>query len=138
MRENKPVDAHFYALFCFDRNLGDLNGPLDVQNHDTPGGELSQASGEASGFKIGYICAILRLRKRCDFCAKWTKNDNFLHFLTSECTLVNRTIKMKVFVISLGVRGVSFTTVGVPIVEIFTWKASEMDKLCVKQRQNCN
>ena len=53
MRENKPVDAHFYALFCFDRNLGDLNGPLDVQNHDTPGGELSQASGEASGFKIG-------------------------------------------------------------------------------------
>ena len=84
MRENKPVDVHFYALFCFDRNLGDLNGPLDVQNHDTPGGELSQASGEASGFKIGYICAILRLFKRCDFCAKSTKNDNFLQFLTSE------------------------------------------------------
>ena len=138
MWENKPVDTHFYALFCFDRNLGDLNGPLDTQNHVTPGGELSQASGEASGFKIGYICAILRRRNRCDFCAKSTKNDNFLHFLTSECTLVNRTIKMKVFVISLGVRGVSFTTVGVPIVEIFTWKASEMDKLCVKQRQNCN
>ena len=136
MWENKPVDAHFYALFCFDRNLGDLNGPLDVQNHDTPGGELSQASGEASGFKIGYFCAILRLRKRCDFFAKSTKNDDFLHFLTSECTLVNRTIKMKVFVISFGVRGVSFTTVGVPIVEIFTWEASEMDKLCVKQRRN--
>ena len=136
MRENKPVDAHFYALFCFDRNLGDLNGPLDMQNHDTPGGELSQASGEASGFKIGHFCAILQLRKRCDFFAKSTKNDDFLHFLTSECTLVNRTIKMKVFVISLGVRGVSFTTVGVPIVEIFTWEASEMDKLCVKQRQN--
>ena len=67
MWENKPVDAHFYALFCFDRNFGDPNGPLDVQNHDTPGGELSQASGEASGFKIGYFCAILRLRKRCDF-----------------------------------------------------------------------
>ena len=136
MRENKPVDVHFYALFCFDHNLGNLNGPLDTQNHDTPGGELSQASGEASGFKIGYICAILRLLKRCDFCAKSTKNDNFLHFLTSECTLVNRTIKMKVFVISFGVRGVSFTAVGVPIVEIFTWEASEMDKLCVKQRQN--
>ena len=109
-----------------------------MQNHDTPGGELSQASGEASGLKIGNICAILRLRKRCDFCAKSTKNDNFLHFLTSECTLVNRIIKMKVFVISLGVRGVSFTTVSVPIVEIFTWKASEMDKLCAKKRQNCN
>ena len=67
MWENKPIDAHFYALFYFDRNSGDLNGPLDVQNHDTPGGELSQASGEASGFKIGYFCAILRLRKRCDF-----------------------------------------------------------------------
>ena len=53
MRENKPVDVHFYALFGFDRNLGDLHGPLDTQNHDTPGGELSQASGEASGFKIG-------------------------------------------------------------------------------------
>ena len=132
MRENKPVDVHFYALFCFDRNLGDLNGPLDAQNHDTPGGELSQASGEASGFKIGYICAILRRRKRCDFCAKSTKNDNFLHFLTSECTLVNRTIKMKMFVILIGVRSVSFTTVGVPIVEIFTWEASEMDKLSVK------
>ena len=79
---------------------------------------------------------ILRLRKRCDFFAKSTKNDDFLHFLTSECTLMNRTIKMKVFVISFGVRGVSFTTVGVPIVEIFTWEASEMDKLCVKQRQN--
>ena len=70
------------------------------------------------------------------FFAKSTKNDDFLHFLTSECTLVNRTIKMKVFVISFGVRGVSFTTVGVPIVEIFTWEASEMDKLCVKQRRN--
>ena len=132
MRENKPVDDHFYALFCFDRNLGDLNGPLDAQNHDTPGGELSQASGEASGFKIGYICAILRLRKRCDFCAKSTKNDNFLHFLTSECTLVNRTIKMKMFFILIGVRSVSFTTEGVPTVEIFTWEASEMNKLCVK------
>ena len=136
MWENKPVDTHFYVLFCFNHSLGHLNGPLDVQNHDTPGGELSQASGEASGFKIGYICAILRLFKRCDFCAKSTKNDNFLHFLTSECTLVNRTIKMKVFVISFGVRGVSFTAVGVPIVEIFTWEASEMDKLCVKQRRN--
>ena len=136
MRENKPVDAHFYALFCFDRNLGDLNGPLDVQNHDTPGGELSQASGEASGFKIGYFCAFLWLRKRCDFFSNSTKNDDFLHFLTSECTLVNRTIKMKVFVISFGVRGVSFTAVGVPIVEIFTWKASETDKLCVNQRRN--
>ena len=79
---------------------------------------------------------ILRLRKRCDFFAKSTKNDDFLHFLTSECTLVNRTIKMKVFVI--GVRGESFTTMGVPIVEIFTRKASEMDKLCVKQRRNSN
>ena len=136
MRENKPVDVHFYTLFCFDRNLGDLNGPLDTQNHDTPSGELSQASGEASGFKIRYICAILRRRKRCDFCAKSTKNDNFLHFLTSECTLVNRTMKMKVFVISFGIRGVSFSAVGVPIVEIFTWEASEMDKLCVKQRHN--
>ena len=136
MRENKPVDVHFYALFCFDRYLGDLNGPLDAQNHDTPGGELSQASGEASGFKIGHFCAILQLRKRCDFFSKLTKNDDFLHFLTSECTLVNRTIKMKVFVISFGVRGVSFTAVGVPIVEIFTWEASEMDKLCLKQRRN--
>ena len=67
MRENKPVDVHFYALFCFDCNLGVLNGPLDMQNHDTPGGELSQASGEASGFKIVYFCAILRLRKCSDF-----------------------------------------------------------------------
>ena len=132
MWENTPVDTHFYMLFCFNHNLGDLNGPLHVQNHDTPVGELSQASGEASGFKIGYICAILRLFKCCDFCAKSTKNDNFLHFLTSQCTLVNRTIKMKVFVILLGVRGVSFTTVGVPIVETFTWEASEMDKLCLK------
>ena len=60
------------------------------------------------------------------------KNDDLLHFLTSECTLVNRTIKMKMFVILIGVRSVSFTTVGVPIAEIFTWEASEMDKLCVK------
>ena len=50
MRETKPIDAHFYALFCFNATFGDLNGPLDIQNHDTPGGELSQASGEASGF----------------------------------------------------------------------------------------
>ena len=136
MWENTPVDTHFYVLFCFNHNLGDLNGPLHVQNHDTPVGELSQASGEASWFKIGYFCVILRLRKRCDFFAKLTKNDDFLHFLTSECTLMNRTIKMKVFVISFGVRGESFTTMGVPIVEIFTRKASEMDKLCVKQRRN--
>ena len=136
MRENEPVDGHFYALFCFDRNLGDLNGPLDVQNHDTPGGELSQASGEASGFKIRYFCAILWLRKHCDFFSKSTKNDDFLHFLTSECTLVNRTIKMKVFVISFGVRGVSCTTVGVQIVEIFTWEDSKQYKLSVKRCQN--
>ena len=105
MWENKPVDAHFYALFCFDRNLGDLNGPLDAQNHDTPGGELSQASGEASGFKIGYFCAFLWLRKRCDFFSNSTKNDDFLHFLTSECNLVNRTIKKCLsFHLGLGVR----------------------------------
>ena len=43
-----------------------------------------------------------------------------------------RTIKMKMFVILIGVRSVSFTNVGVPTVDIFTWEASEMDKLCVK------
>ena len=52
MWENKPVDAHFYVLLCFDRNLGDLNGPLDVQNHDTTGGELSQRFREVDRFKI--------------------------------------------------------------------------------------
>ena len=135
MWENKPVDAHFYALFCFDRNLGDLNGPLHTQNHDTPGGELSQASGEASGFKNGYFCAILRLRKRCDFFAKSRKNDDFLHFLTSECIFVNGTLIKNVSAILFCVVGVSFTTLGVPIVEIFTWEDSkqyrQMPSTCI-------
>ena len=58
MRENAPVDARFFQLFDFGLNLGTLNGLLAMQNHDTPVRELSQASGEASGFKIGYFCAI--------------------------------------------------------------------------------
>ena len=55
------------------------------------------------------------------------KIDDFLHFLTSECIFVNRTIIKNVSAILFCVVGVSFTTLGVPIVEIFTWKAFEMD-----------
>ena len=61
MRENEPVDAHFNALFCFGRDLSDLNGLLDMQNHDTPGGELSQGFREVGRLKIAFFCAILRL-----------------------------------------------------------------------------
>ena len=80
MRENAPVDAHFYALFHFGRDLSDLNGLLDMQNPDTPVRELSQASGEASGFKIGYFCAILQLLTRCDFLQNLPKMTHFCIF----------------------------------------------------------
>ena len=67
MRENAPVDTRFFQLFDFGLNLGTLNGLLAMQNPDTPVRELSQDSGEASGSKIGYFCAILRLLTRRDF-----------------------------------------------------------------------
>ena len=61
MWENAPVYALFYQLFDFGLNLGTLNGLLAMQNHDTPGGKLSQGFREASCFKIAYSCAILQL-----------------------------------------------------------------------------
>ena len=67
MRENAPVDAHFYALFHFGRDLSDLNGLLNMQNPDTPVRELSQGFREVGRFKIAFFCAILRLRTRRDF-----------------------------------------------------------------------
>ena len=61
-RENAPVNTHFYALFYFGRDLSNLNGLLDLQNHDTTGGELSQGFREVGRFKIAFSCAILRLQ----------------------------------------------------------------------------
>ena len=80
MRENAPVDARFFQLFDFGLILGTLNGLLAMQNPDTPVRELSQASGEASGFKIGYFCAILRLLTRCDFLQNLPKMTHFCIF----------------------------------------------------------
>ena len=121
----------FTRFFDFDRNFRYLNGLLDMQNHDTPGGELSQGFREASRFKIAYSCAILRLLTRRDFFAKSAKNDEFLHFSTPEPIFLSRTIKTKVFVMKFWVVGASFSTVGVPIVEIFSWEASEAVKIAI-------
>ena len=54
MRENAPVDAHFYALFHFGRDLSDLNGLLDMQNPDTSVRELPQDFREVGRFKIAF------------------------------------------------------------------------------------
>ena len=134
--ENAPVDARFYQLFDFGRNFRYLNGLLEMQNPDTPGGELSQGFREASRFKIAYSCAILRLLTRRDFFAKSAKNDEFLHFSTPEPIFLSRTIKTNVFVMKFWVVGASFSTVGVPIVEIFSWEASEADKIYALKCQN--
>ena len=114
--ENAPVDARFYQLFDFGRNFRYLNGLLEMQNPNTPGGELSQGFREASRFKIAYSCAILRLLTRRNFFAKSAKNDEFLHFSTPEPIFLSRTIKTNVFVMKFWVVGASFSTAGVPIV----------------------